>query len=190
VEERYPANDSKKIEMVLGSNNLTHREETGTLIYPGMELSDDWVVFETETYNQSLRFGGLPQLHIDVTPQGSGGSLYALMEDCSEDECIHIGHAIMDLRYYAGGNEYHAITPGITINAKMEFFAMDVLIPEGHHIRLSLRDTGEDYLPPSTAAPVQIEINDNSILRLHEININNKIFFEPPVCKHPDCLEE
>jgi len=190
VEERYPAKDSEKIEMILGSGNLTHREETGTLIYPGMELSDDWVVFETEAYNQSFRFGGLPQLHIDVTPQGSGGSLYALMEDCSEDECIHIGHAIMDLRYYAGGNEYHVITPGITINAKMEFFAMDVLIPEGHHIRLSLRDTGEDYLPPSTAAPVQIEINDNSILRLHEINVNNKIFFEPPVCKHPDCLEE
>ena len=34
------------------------------------------------------------------------------------------------------------------------------------------------------------EINENSILRLHEINTDDKIFFEPPVCTHEDCLAE
>ena len=67
---------------------------------------------------------------------------------------------------------------------------MDVLIPEGHKIRLSLTDIGDDYLPPSNAAPVEIGINENSILRLHEINLEEKIVFEPPVCTHVDCLEE
>ena len=38
---------------------------------------------------------------------------------------------------------------------------MDVLIPEGHKIRLSLTDIGDDYLPPSNAAPVEIGINEN-----------------------------
>ena len=52
----------------------------------------------------------MPQLHLDVTPAGPGGSIYALMEDCSaENECIHIGHAIMDLRYHEGGTEYQNI---------------------------------------------------------------------------------
>ena len=67
---------------------------------------------------------------------------------------------------------------------------MDILIPEGHYIRLSLRDIGEDYMPSSTEAAVDIELGEDSVLRLHEINADNKIFFEPPVCTHTDCLEE
>ncbi len=192
VEDRYPARDSKVHEFDLGGN-LTLVEEGGfgTVVYPGMEAVDDWIVFETGAFDYDFRFGGLPQLHMQVTPQGSGGSIYAYMEDCSEnDECIHIGHAIMDLRYHKGGTEYQTIVPGVEITAKMEFFAMDVLIPEGHYIRLSLRDIGEDYTPSSTEASVDIELGEDSVLRLHEINVDNKIFFEPPVCMHADCLEE
>ena len=192
VEERYPATDSKAVEFDLGGN-LTLIEEGGfgTTVYPGMEAVDDWIVFETGTFDYDFRFGGLPQLHLQVTPQGSGGSLYAYMEDCSTDnECIHVGHAIMDLRYHEGGTDYQTIIPGVEITAKMEFFAMDILIPEGHYIRLSLRDIGEDYLPSSTEAAVDIELGEDSVLRLHEINVGNKIFFEPPVCMHEDCLEE
>ena len=187
VEERYPASDSKIVEMILGSTDLVHTSN-GNTITP---FTNDYIVFETPAFNQTYRFGGLPQLHIDVTLSGSGGSVYALMEDCNADnECIHIGHATMDLRYHAGGTEYQVLSPGQTVNAKMEFFAMDVLIPEGHKIRLSLTDIGDDYLPPSNTAPVEIGINENSILRLHEINTDNKIFFEPPVCTHEDCLAE
>ena len=125
VEERYPAKGSKVIEMDLGGNNLSLVSESaiGTTVYPGMEATDDWIVFETGEYDYDFRFGGLPQLHMDVTPLGSGGSLYALMEDCdASGYCIHIGHAIMDLRYHAGGDEYQTIIPGQTIRAKMEFF--------------------------------------------------------------------
>ena len=193
VEERYPAKDSRVIEMPLGGNNLTLVSESalGTSVYPGMEATNDQVVFETNVFTTDFRFGGLPQLHLDVTPAGPGGSIYALMEDCSADnECIHIGHAIMDLRYHEGGTEYQNVIPGVTIRAKMEFFAMDVLIPEGHKIKLSLRDIGEDYLPPSTEAAVDIDVNGSSVLRIHEINTDQKIFFEPPVCMHEDCLSE
>lgn len=193
VEERYPAKDSRVIEMPLGGSNLSLVSESvlGTSVYPGMEATNDQVVFETSVFDSDFRFGGLPQLHLDVTPAGPGGSIYALMEDCSaENDCIHIGHAIMDLRYHEGGTEYQNIIPGVEIRAKMEFFAMDVLIPEGHKIRLSLRDIGEDYLPPSTEAAVDINISGNSVLRIHEINTDGKIFFEPPVCMHEDCLSE
>jgi hypothetical protein len=53
-----------------------------------------------------------------------------------------------------------------------------------------LRDIGEDYLPSSTEAAVDIELGEDSVLRLHEINGGNKVFFEPPICMHEDCLEE
>ena len=35
-----------------------------------------------------------------------------------------------------------------------------------------------------------IDISGNSVLRIHEINADEKIFFEPPVCMHEDCLSE
>ena len=78
------------------------------------------------------------------------------------------------LRYHEGGTEYQNVIPGVTIRAKMEFFAMDVLIPEGHKIKLSLRDIGEDYLPPSTEAAVDIDVSGSSVLRIHEINTDQK----------------
>ena len=128
---------------------------------------------------------------MDITPSGPGGSIYALLEDCTLDnDCIHIGHAIMDIRYHEGGTEIQTIIPGETIRAKMEFFAMDILIPEGHKIRLSLKDIGEDYLPPSVQSSIDIDVSGSSVLRLHEINADEKIFFEPPECMHEDCLSE
>ena len=76
VEERYPAKDSRIIEMPLGGNNLSLVAESalGTSVYPGMEATDDQVVFETNVFSSDFRFGGLPQLHLDVTPAGPGGS--------------------------------------------------------------------------------------------------------------------
>ena len=53
----------------------------------------------------------------------------------------------MDLRYHAGGEAIQTWTPVVeTINAKMEFFAMDAEVEAGHVLRLTLRSTGEDYL--------------------------------------------
>ena len=93
-----------------------------------------------------------------MTTATLGGQIYALMEDCSDDgDCIHIGHAIMDLRYHEGGVEEQTWLPVFeNINAKMEFFAIDAQIEAGHTLRLSLASTGEDYLPASTSSIVQI----------------------------------
>ena len=60
---------------------------------------------------------GLPRLHVKVSTTTVGGQLYALLEDCFEGECIHIGHAIMDLRYHEGGEELSpAWTPVVGIS--------------------------------------------------------------------------
>ena len=53
----------------------------------------------------------------------------------------------MDLRFHAGGKEGEVLGPGETVNAKMEFFGMDVLIPAGDGIHLIITQTGEDYIP-------------------------------------------
>ena len=98
----------------------------------------------------------------------------------------------MDLRYHAGGDEIQSWTPMVqSINAKMEFFAMDVEVSEGHVLRLSLRSTGEDYLPASTSSVVFIEEGVSSTLQLDTFNRNSdeRRYFIPPVCMHERCLQ-
>jgi predicted acyl esterase len=148
-------------------------------------------VWETEPLTETMRIAGVPRLHVDVTTATVGGQLYALLEDCFENECIHIGHAIMDLRYHAGGDQIQTWLPLVqTINAKMEFMPLDAVFEEGHSIRVSLLSTGEDYLPASTSSLVTIQEGDTSTLQLDVIDesSDNRRYFTPPVCLHEVCL--
>ena len=150
-------------------------------------------VWETEPLTETIRIAGVPRLHVDVTTATVGGQLYALLEDCSGNECIHVGHAIMDLRYHAGGDDIQTWLPIFeTINAKMEFMPLDAVIAEGHTIRVSLLSTGEDYLPASTSSIVTIQEGDTSTLQLDVINpsvdVDMRRYFTPPVCLHEVCL--
>ena len=96
----------------------------------------------------------------------------------------------MDLRYHEGGSEEQTWIPILeTINAKMEFFAMDVQIETGHTIRLSLASTGEDYLPASTSSIVSVQEGVGSNLIIDIIDPDSKLLFDPPECTHSSCLE-
>jgi hypothetical protein len=96
----------------------------------------------------------------------------------------------MDLRYHEGGNQEQTWLPIFeTINAKMEFFAMDVQIQAGHTIRLSLASTGEDYLPASTSSIVEVSESSSSNLFLDIIHREEKLLFDPPRCTHQSCLD-
>ena len=76
-----------------------------------------------------------------------------------------------------------------SINAKMEFFAMDVEVQAGNVLRLTLRSTGEDYLPASTSSVVFVEEGASSTLQLDTFNPENRTYFTPPVCTHERCLQ-
>ena len=53
---------------------------------------------------------------------------------------IHLGHGVMDLRYHAGGRDcaQPCLVIG-TVNAKMQLFAMDVVVP-GIGIEYTIND--------------------------------------------------
>ena len=96
----------------------------------------------------------------------------------------------MDLRYHAGGDDIQTWTPVVeSINAKMEFFAMDAEVSAGHVLRLSLRSTGEDYLPASTSSVVFVEEGASSTLQLDTFEPADRRYFTPPVCTHERCLQ-
>ena len=183
---RYPPADTTEWVASLG-NELSNVGGSLTIL-PDASSGPVW---ETEPLTETLRVAGTPRLHVDVTTATVGGQLYALMEDCYEGTCIHVGHAIMDLRYHARGDDIQTWTPIFeTINAKMEFFPLDAMIAEGHTIRISLASTGEDYLPASTSSIVTIQEGDTSTLQLDIISENpdERRYFTPPVCTHELCV--
>ena len=188
IEHRYPPADTTELLFELGTS-LTNIAGTTTVL-PDASSGPVW---ESEPLSEKLYIAGMPRLHVEVTTASLGGQLYALLEDCDDqNNCIHLGHAIMDLRYHAGGDEIQSWTPMVqSINAKMEFFAMDVEVSEGHVLRLSLRSTGEDYLPASTSSVVFVEEGSSSTLQLDTFNRNSdeRRYFIPPVCMHERCLQ-
>ena len=186
IEERYPASDVVVQSFELGADMANIGGSTTVL--PDASSGPVW---ETPPLENDLYFGGLPRLHVDVTTATVGGQLYALLEDCDDQSnCIHLGHAIMDLRYHAGGDEIQTWTPVLeTINAKMEFFAMDAEVQAGHTLRLSLRSTGEDYLPASTSSAVFIQEGASSTLQIDTFDPAERRYFTPPVCTHERCLQ-
>ena len=82
----------------------------------------------------------------------------------------------MDLRYHAGGSEvqiWNPLTDEIT--ALMEFFPMDVEVEAGHTIRLSIRSTGEDYLPSAASSISQLLIQAQLCNLIHLTRVQENI---------------
>ena len=186
LEDRYPPADISTLEWDLGG--VMENVGGSTTVTPGLFFGPVW---ESQPLNSTLYLAGVPRLHVDVTTATLGGQLYALLEDCNqEDNCIHIGHAIMDLRYHAGGDEIQTWVPVVeTINAKMEFMPLDAEIEEGHRIRISLLANGEDYLPASTSSIVFIQEGASSTLQLDTFSPDERRYFTPPVCTHELCIQ-
>lgn len=188
LEDRYPPAGMTTLALELGSADGLSNVAGTTTIFPTGATGP---VYETAPFAADAWVAGLPRLHVDVSTTTVGGQIYALLEDCNENgSCIHVGHAIMDLRYHAGGTEEQTWLPVFeTINAKMEFFGMDVLVREGHFLRLSLASTGEDYLPASTSSVVTVQEGAGSNLLLDLIDPAEKLWFTPPVCTHSACID-
>ena len=187
IEDRYPANDIEEIVFELGSD--MSRISGSPNVLPDASTGP---VYETEPLTEDLYIQGLPRFHVEVTTSTVGGQLYALLEDCNGDNCIHIGHAIMDLRYHEGGEELSSTWTPIfeTITAHMEFIALDAEITAGNTIRLSLLSTGEDYLPASTSSIVTIQEGPGSTLQLDTFDPDDREYrryWTPPVCTHDIC---
>lgn len=186
IEDRYPPADANEIVLELGTN-MTNIAGTTTVL-PDASSGPIW---ESEPLMNDLYIAGMPRVHVEVTTASLGGQLYALLEDCDDqNNCIHLGHAIMDLRYHAGGDDIQTWTPLVeSIQAKMEFFAMDAEVQAGHVIRLSLTSTGEDYLPASTSSVVFVEEGASSTLQLDTFEPADRRYFTPPACTHERCLQ-
>ena len=184
-EDRYPMSETTEVIWELGSADLMS-SGNGNAILPDASSGP---VYLTPPLEEDLYFGGLPRLHVNVNTATLGGQIYALMEDCFEGTCIHIGHAIMDLRYHAGGSQVQTWTPVFEeITAVMEFFPMDVGVEAGHSIKLTLLSTGEDYLPSAASTLVTV-VDAGSTLQLDVFDPATREYYEIVQCTAQICLD-
>jgi len=184
-EDRYPMSNTTELLLELGSSELA-AVGGGNTIFPDASSGP---VYETPPLDEPLYFGGLPRLHVNVNTASVGGQIYALLEDCDGADCIHIGHAIMDLRYHAGGADEQTWTPVFEeITALMEFFPMDVEVAAGHTIKLTLRSTGEDYLPSAASTAVTV-VNTGSTLQLDTFDPATREYYDTVQCTSQICQD-
>ena len=140
VEETWPSNDREFSQLTIGEG-LTVTSGTGLIGPTGI------LTLETEIFENETRISGMPTFHVEVTipPGQTSGHLYI---ELSIAGGIHLGHGVMDLRYYEGGRECgQPCTVTGTVNAKMQLFAMDVVIPAGNALELVISQTNDDYIP-------------------------------------------
>lgn len=175
VEETYPPRDLDW--KVLDFASDIRRESGEGLVSPAHET-----IYTFGPFNETVRIAGMARLHVTVTPGGPGGQVFAELYD--KTDSLRLGHAVMDLRYHEGGMESQVVVPGMPIVAKMEFQAMDVVIPDGHEVELRLHGMGMDvgigYLPSVFSTPVMIEESQESVLKLPVRHVDEGQFFTPP----------
>ncbi len=181
VESTYPPEDVEwmmigmdECEILLGGSTVTSSSQTR---------------IECPVFEQETRIVGTPTFHVEaqIGLFATSGHLFVEMVRTSDE--MHLGHAVMDLRFHAGGKEGETLFPGSTVIAKMEFFGMDVVVPAGDGVTLLITQTGEDYVPsPVSAQPVSISLDSMSILGLSTINRTCSDLFLPPMQEaYPFC---
>jgi hypothetical protein len=147
-EDTWPSLDTEYVAIEVDSLS-----PTGAL----MGATQGEITFSYGPFDESVFLAGMPTLHLDVTPHTTnGGHIFINMVD---DSGIHLGHAVMDLRFYAGGRDgVISLAPFSTVTALIEFLPMDLYLEAGESIHFVVTQTGEDYLP-SPAASGDYSIN-------------------------------
>ncbi len=183
VETQYPPIDTTWLEYSM--------DDCETLSGGSTVTSTSTTIIECPAFENETRIIGNPTFHVESTVSLFSTSGHLFVEMVRSSDGLHLGHAVMDLRFHAGGKEGGPLAPGATVIAKMEFFAMDVIVPADDGIQLIISQTGEDYVPsPVSTAPVSISLDAASILSLSSVERGCDDLFLPPMQgAYPQCAE-
>ena len=184
VESTYPPPDVEWIRLDMDDCSIIGGSDTIT--------SGSSLTLECPNFEQETRIVGTPTFHVEATISLAATSGHLFVEMIQSSNGMHLGHAVMDLRFHEGGKEGDILTPGSTVIAKMEFFGMDVVIPENDGIQLIITQTGEDYVPsPVSTMPVSLGMGSQSVLSLSTISRDcNDLFLPPMHSDYPQCTAE
>ena len=139
-ETTYPAPDTEYLAI-----NGADMGPDGTSMSAASSITMSYGPFDEDVY-----IAGMPTFHIPVTPSTLNGA-HGFLE-MTDENGMHLGHAVMDFRFHAGGRDGQlSLIPYVEVMGLMEFMPMDVFISAGETIFITLTQTGEDYVPSSSA---------------------------------------
>ncbi len=166
-----------------------------------------YVRFATEPLEKDLHMSGLPQIKLPFEVRGQGGQIGvwmfdedprglvrapAVFEDQDTREWLPhnllphlgvpvIGHAQLNLRFYAGGEEPRPLVPGQVYEAQVELEPLEVRIPAGNRLVLWVfQYQTADHLATPTQAPVTIHLGDDARLRMPVMDVDTRTVFPVP----------
>jgi hypothetical protein len=146
IEETWPPLDVEKYTL-----QLNDCSNDGAFVGGGASVvgGGQTITLECPAINETtnIHISGLATFHLSAIPSFDGGQIFVEMQDSVTG--LRLGHATMDIRYHEGGYDAKTVIPGQTVIMKMEFQAIDALLPAGHGLKFILSDTGEDYLAPA-----------------------------------------
>ncbi len=174
IEEIWPPQDATLEEINLDSCEQEGSNVGGISVIGGGIQS---VTITCPGFSDNIHIAGLPTLHLEVTASMDGGQIFAEMQDAVTG--LRLGHATMDIRYYAGGYEPQTVLPGQSLVMLMEFQGLDVILPAGNGIKLILTETGEDYLSPACGNSCPVSVNGGVLSLPHIIRDGENILITP-----------
>jgi predicted acyl esterase len=138
----------------------------------------------TMPVEQDLRISGLPLLHVTVSPKGPTGHIAGYLFDVAPDGTEkRVGWTMINLRFADGTETSRPIVPNAQLLAKMQFQPLDVLIPAGHQLKVTVWEVEEaDRLPaiPPQAVELLYGGTVSSTLTLPTIDRTADDYFLPP----------
>ena len=169
-ETTYPSPDTEYLEI-----NGADMSPDGTSMSASSSITLSYGPFE-----EDVIIAGMPSFHIPVTPSTLNGA-HGFLE-MTDESGMHLGHAVMDFRFHAGGRDGQlSLVPYVEVLGLMEFMPMDVYISAGETIFITMTQTGEDYVPSSSAVGGYSVDWSGSTLTLPIVKRTCDDFFKAPM---------
>ena len=158
IEETWPPLDVERMAL-----DMSECSNDGAFLGGGAPVVGGGQIVTVECPAMSdtdLHIAGLATLHLQAVPTFDGGQVFIEMQDAETG--LRLGHATMDIRYYAGGYDAQTVVPGQVLTMMMEFQAIDAILPAGHGLRFIMSDQGEDYLAPACGPSCTVHVLPSS----------------------------
>ena len=134
---------------------------------------------------KELRFAGLPELNLSLTPHGSSGHVTAFVYRKDAEGLHRLGWGMSDLRFPGGENSgvetAEPVVAGEPMDVRIELEPLDAVVNKGDEIVLILGQGRTGQIPAKFPAPVDLAYGDGqSTLSLAFVRPKRRQFFTPP----------
>lgn len=198
-ETAWPPADSAPVEFWLTPEGMLVREPSATtgsnLVLPstpGEVLGFDMqtvprtctacATFTTGPLEDGLRFAGIPQVHVTVTPAAPTQEIVAALYMVDGATRTQVGRGNIDVAWADGTERPRPATPGEALLVRMVLEPLDVAVPPGAALELEFHGGAtEERMPGLPPTAMRLEVGgEQSVFRVLAFERGPEAFFVPP----------